>query len=394
MINEWSAIDRHFYINNNIGSFLKGTLNWFGDVFYPRINYKVIGTYEKSVEYFNKLKENRREIDHPIFPSLTLDPDLNIRPTEVGGRFLWQSESLAPGLGSYLFDYVEGLKDQSVDLRVIFSRYTGDLQLLFWFDSVYEYFDMRMFLFQWSSGYERRLRPRLFESFIILPSEINDYVIDGISGPIKVDWSKTDKVITKVCSTGQYNYVIPVLLNPIFWFTDISDGSTKFGGDSVAEYKLTANLSFEINLPTYFVMTPFSFQFDTQLFVNMDATYSRYGTNPLIINGSYVSTVPVPGDRLVAHDSSSQLIFDTFKRRAYYVYTKDDVTNWNPENPSLYISNPFDPTINLDNMSCISYPGQLYYGQNWERVTENGQNKIWIKIEPKEDEIFEMFLYE
>jgi len=394
MINEWTLTDRHFFINNCIGSFLRGTLNWFGDSFYPKIQYKVIGTYEKSVEYFNKLNEKGREIDHPIFPSLTLDPDLNIRPCEVGGRFLWQSESLAPGLGSYLFEKISGLDDQDLDLKVIFSRYEGDLQLLFWFDSVYEYFDMRMFLFQWSSGYQRRLRPQTLESFIILPPSINDYKIDGINEKIPIDWSKTDRVVTKICNTGQFNYVIPVLLNPIFWFTDISDGSTKFGGDSIAEYKLIANISFEINLPTYFVITPFSGKFDIDLNIDMDATYSRYGTKPILVNNEYVNTIPAPGERFLTLDSTSPIRIETFSKRAYYVFTKTDVDNWNPENPSLYIANPFDPNINKEKTLCISYSGQLYYGQDWEKVVVNNENKILIKIEPKEDEIFEILLYE
>jgi hypothetical protein len=394
MINEFTTVDRHFYINNCIGSFFKGVLNWFGDVFYPRINYKVIGTYEKSVEYFNKLREKGQEIDHQIFPSLTLDPDLNIRPAEVGGKFLWQSESLAPGLGSLGFDRIQGLESQDIDLRVVFSRYEGDMQMMFWFDSVYEYFDIRMFLFQWSSGYNRRLRPKVFESFIILPDTINDYSIPTLNGPVPIDWSQSDRVITKICNTGQNNYVLPVTLNPMFWFTDISDGSTKYGGDSVAEYKLLVNCSFEIDLPTYFVLTPFSGRFGVDMTVRMDATYSRYGTNPLEINGQLVKTLDVPRERFLTTDSSTPLHFDIFKERAYYTFTEEDQNNWDSDNPQLFINNPFDPTVKLEQMSCVSYPGLLYYGQHWERVEQDGQSKIWIKIEPKQDEIFELFLYE
>jgi len=59
----------------------------------------------------------------------------------------------------------------------------------------------------------------------------------------------------------------------------------------------------------------------------------------------------------------------------------------------LYIADPF-PGSNIERINCLSYPGRLGYGQDWERVFPNNQSKIWIKIEPKVDEIFEMFLYE
>ena len=98
---------RHEFVHQCFGKFYRGILDWVGDVFYPRIQYKVIGTYDKSVEWFNKRCGPDGLGYNPetnVVPSVTLDPSYDFFPAEQGGRFLWQSEQLAPGLGNLIFN--------------------------------------------------------------------------------------------------------------------------------------------------------------------------------------------------------------------------------------------------------------------------------------------------
>lgn len=398
MANEFSITDRHFYINNCLGSFFRGVLDWFGDTFYPRIEYKVIGTYEKSVEYFNKVRQEGREINQNILPSLTLDPSLDFRPAEMGGRFLWQNDSLAPGLGSKLFNEIPGLEDQNVSLVPVFSRYEGEFQLMFWLQSIYEYFDIRLFLFQWSSGYQRRLRPAFFESFIVLPESINDFRYDDPTrGVIPLDWSNTDRVITKVNNIGQCAYTYPVKLTPQFWFTNISDGSTKFGGDTVAEYKLTVDCSFEIDLPTYLVITPYSGDFTVTLDVSVDHTYSRYNLLPFFDGQEYVKNGPTPGGYILStKNTETPINLLDFTARSYYVFTEEDVTNWSTGD-SYIIANPHNvPGVDYNQYKLISYVGLIPYGaeENGWIFSDDTKDFFQLNVEPKAGEMIEIFFYD
>jgi len=110
-----------FFIHNCFGSFFSGILNWFGDEFYPRFNYKVIGTYDKSVEFFKKKKELGTEVSVNLLPSITLDPMLDFSNAEQGGKFLWQHSRYAPGIGLRLWKSID-LKEQDVVVTPVYSK--------------------------------------------------------------------------------------------------------------------------------------------------------------------------------------------------------------------------------------------------------------------------------
>ena len=102
-----------FMIHNIFGSFFSGVLNWFSSDFYPRFNYKVIGTYSKAIEYFKKLKTQGNENLKNLLPSITLDPMLDFSNAEQGGRFLWQHSRYAPGIGIRVWPSKMCIRDRS-----------------------------------------------------------------------------------------------------------------------------------------------------------------------------------------------------------------------------------------------------------------------------------------
>jgi hypothetical protein len=263
-----------FFVHNCFGSFFNGILNWFGDDFYPRFNYKVIGTYDKAVEYFKKRKEEGGDAAAKMLPSITLDPMLDFSNAEQGGQFMWQYSRYAPGMGVRLWSHID-LKEQDVLVTPVFSRYQGTFEVTFWLSSIYELMDFRVSLLQFCGGFNRWCRPEIFWSYLVLPDDVSNY--EKQDGE-KIDWSNTLSEIIHVQTLNKHKRVAPVVIDPMWKLDSFNDATTKYGGDTIAEYKLTASFTYEVNLPTYVVVSE---NLDARIDLNlsMGTTYSNY---PLI----------------------------------------------------------------------------------------------------------------
>jgi len=380
----------NFFINNCIGSFYRGTLDWFAEEIYSRISYKVLGTYDKSVEYFNKVLANGRETDKPLRPSLSLDPTYDFEPATIGGRFLWQAGDYLSGFSKRLFEKYEGFEDQHISLVPMFSRYSGQFELLFWLESVYELLDVRVMLFQYSGGLNRLMRPEMFETYLILPDEINDYTIpDGEA--IKIDWAESDRFLKNIKNINQNKYVMPILLTPVYRFTAVTDTTEKYGADNVADYKLSVTVEYEVDIPTSIAITPF---INGTINVNcgLDIAKSIYGTSP-----AYNETTEeyekggqeIPKEKMTGDSQTvTRFGWTNFKERAYYTFESGDEL----DDGYFSINNPFESTISETLMSVVSYTGILQYGSTW--IFNEDKSKIKITVEPEENEIVEFFRYE
>lgn len=242
----------NFFIHNVFSSFFAGVLEWFGEDFYPRFQWKVVGTYSKSVQYFNEKRKLGTDPNEKLLPAISLDPMLDFSPEERGGRFLWQFSRYAPGIGMQFFKGID-LKEQDVLITPVFSRYQGTFELTFWLSSVYELLDFRVSLLQFMGGYNRWVRPKYFWTYMILPEEIENFETDP-STHTKLDWSNTTADLVSVSTINKTRLAVPFALDPIWRLESFGDSSTKYGGDSIAEYKLSATLGYELNIPTYVVL--------------------------------------------------------------------------------------------------------------------------------------------
>ena len=263
-----------FFIHNVFGSFFSGVLDWFGDEFYPRFEYKVIGTYDKAVKFFNDKKQMGVDPSDKFLPSLSLDPMLDFSNEERGGRFLWQHSRYAPTLGMYMFKKGIDLKEQDVKVNPVFSRYQGTFEITFWLSSIYELLDFRVALLQYCGGYNRWLRPKFFWSYLILPEQIQDFETNANTGE-KLDWSNTTADLIHVDTINKQKLGIPIALDPIWRLESFGDSSTKYGGDSIAEYKLSATFGYEINIPTYIVLSR-GLDPHLNLSFSIGKTYTKY----------------------------------------------------------------------------------------------------------------------
>lgn len=318
-----------FFIHNVFGSFFSGVLNWFSDEFYPRFNYKVIGTYDKSLKYFIDKKQMGVDPSDKILPAISLDPMLDFSQEERGGKFLWQHSGYAPGMGMYMFKGIN-LKEQDVLINPVFSRYSGTFEVTFWLTSVYELLDFRVALLQFSGGFNRWLRPQFFWTSLILPEAIQNFETDSETHT-KIDWSNTTGDLISVDSINKHKLGIPIALDPIWRLTSFGDSSQKYGGDQVAEFKLSASFEYEINIPTYIVLSR-GLDPTLSLSFSIGNTYTKY---PLVS--------PFKILQVMSEIDSTQKYFD--KNFKYFsVSNQDEIDHLLVKFGSNTVSNPSEFT--------------------------------------------------
>ena len=334
-----------YFIHNVFGSFFSSILDWFGDEFYPRFEYKVIGTYDKSVKFFKSRREMGVDPSGKLLPSVSLDPMLDFSNEERGGRFLWQFSRYAPGLGMRFFDKID-LNEQDVQINPVFSRYQGTFEMTFWMASVYELIDFRTSLLQFCGGYNRWLRPKFFWTYLILPDEIENFEVDENK---KLDWSDSFAQLVHIDTINKQRLAVPIGLDPIWRLDSLGDTSTKYGGDQIAEYKLSGTFTYEVNIPTYVVL---SRHLNPKLILSfsLGKTYTKY---PLISPYKILQSIVKTNANQVYVNTNFKLFVFSDKEKAkdnLIVKFTDDTVNF-PEN--------------LSNLNYIVSGQLLYLTSEW-----------------------------
>jgi len=249
--------DTVFFIHNVFGNFFKNTLDYFSDTLYDRIGYKTVSTYDKAVEYCNKHNLLGREADKPLLPALILNPTGTMLPADAsaGGKQLWRYPNLAAGLGARMFDPI--YQDANMKISPIFMRFKGEIELIYLVNSFYEYLDLKVHLINHLGGMDRVIYPNFFTSYMILPEDFVTFTYSNEYTGLRynLDWASSGATTQLIRSTAQNELVLPLRIKPNFAMTDLSDGSTRYGGtDSVADWRIIANLNYEVEIPTYIVI--------------------------------------------------------------------------------------------------------------------------------------------
>lgn len=249
--------DLYFFIHNVYANFFKDSLDYFSLHLYPRFEHRIVGTYDKSVEYIQKECQYDREVDKPMLPALILNPtgDFDLADGSAGGKQLWRFPNLAPGLIKRLFDPV--YQDANTQVTVGFIRMQGDIELLMLLNSFYEYCDLKMLFMQVFGGTDRWIYPDFFTSFVILPEELINYQYSNPYTGLtyKLDWESAGAYDKLVRTTARNELVIPCNIKPTYKLTGFNDASTRYGGvDALADWRLGATIKYEIEIPSYLVL--------------------------------------------------------------------------------------------------------------------------------------------
>ena len=250
-----TTVYHHYFINNVIGTYIDGLAKFFKNSLFDRTTEIVVGTYEKAVQHYTNRIKDLDEHHHPTYPFATLDPSLDFEPDEIAGRFLYQYPQFEPNFAIREFK-PRIYEDDNVLVAPVLNRYKGRLELIIWCSSVYEYMDNRLLAYQFFGGLNRVISPTNIEGYFILPNEVvfYDYSNDYTNEEYTLDWTGTTVDALLIKNINQNRYTFPFAVQPQIKLTGVSDGSEKYGGDDLAEWRLSLEIEWETVLPTHLVM--------------------------------------------------------------------------------------------------------------------------------------------
>ena len=271
--------ERYHFIHNVFANFYNDMLEYFTTYLYPRFEYRVVGTYDKAVEYISKTCQYDRETDKPMLPALVLNPSGEFGPADAnaGGMQLWRYPNLAPTMIKRLFDPI--YRDQHLIVHAGFIRIKGEIELIMLLNSFYEYCDLRMLHINMFGGLNRIIYPQFFSSFIILPESFVNYVYTNpyTGTTYSIDWSTANASNHLVRSTARNELVLPLNVKPQISLINLADASNRYGGsDNIAEWKLSSTINYEIEIPNYLIIESDYLAENVDLEFRYGSVYSAY----------------------------------------------------------------------------------------------------------------------
>jgi len=271
-------VAHYMFIHNVFGNFYKTMLQYYSTYLYPRFEWTVMGTYDKAVEYIKKKEQLAgREGDTPNLPALILNPigEFGLADAISGAHQPYRFPNLAAGFASKVWEPV--YRDENIILTVGFSRVMGDIELIMLCSSFYEYCDLRMYMIQIMGGMDRYIYPERFQSVIIIPPEFYNYEYvdsDGISH--RIDWTKANASQKLIETTNKDEWVIPCTIKPIFKLTSLGDASTKYGGDRLADWRLSATINYEVEIPSFMYIETDYMVKNLNMNLNFGSSFTKY----------------------------------------------------------------------------------------------------------------------
>lgn len=372
MAEDLENIYHYQFIHNCLADFYHDILQFFAVSVYPRFNYSTVGTYDKAVEYITqKTSNSNRELDTPILPAIILNPLGELNIADGIGKALWRFPNLGSGLGSKLFDPL--YYDSNVQVNVVFTRYAGEIELVMLCRSIYEYLDLRVLFLQMFGGYERPIYPQTFNSFIILPNSVYSYryTNEYTGADYILDWSNYSVNNQLVRTINTNNYVYTCVMSPRFHLTSLADASSRYGGtDKVAEYKLSATLQYEVELPTYMaIKTDFAAR-GMRLNLMFGSSYSAYPDYQPPVNTDALGT------EWSSIDTTATIVYRDYMilhNRYYHEVTAEEV-----DSTADIIFDLPETVTDPDLLYVNSKHGKLNYKDHYDIINSGTQIQIHI----------------
>jgi len=390
----------YFYIHNTFGHFVKDTMDYFADYLYPRFgNWKIIGSYDKAVEFLNKQQQLNREPDQPLRPALILDPSGDFGLDENYGKLAYRFPNLNPGFAKYVWDPI--YQDRNILITVGFGRVIGEFNFIALLSSFYEYTDMRMFLNLIFGGSDRFIYPQWFNSFIVLPEEIVNYEYYNDVTHETYHLNLEDSYTTLIKTTNRNELVYPCNIKPRYKLSGISDASTRLGGtDSLADWRLSFTLSYEIELPTYLILKSDYLAENLVINIGYESCFTINNIYSSSANPVNVDSINVQVDHNLDTTSNSEIgdvtvtIGDKkekiFKTRYYHVVTQEEF-----DSTSVVEINLPEVILDKDLFRLNGKYGNLSYGDHYVLSVDGTIltiDKEYVELDI--GDILELYVYE
>jgi len=393
---------RYHFIHNVYADFFKDITEYI-KYLYPRFQYSVIGTYDKAVEYLNKRAQYCRETDKPLLPALAVNPsgEFDIADAIAGGRQLWRFPNLAWGFGRYLFDPI--YQDENLKIFVSFIRMKGEIELLMLMNSFYEYTDVKMLFLNMFGGKDRIIEPSFFTSFIIIPEDLANYTYKNEYTGLnyKIDWFGANARVELVKTIAQNEVVIPCRIKPQISLISISDASNRYGGtDKLADWRLTATINYEVELPNFIVLEGDYLAQGIDLEIRYGSAFSVYNSFDVPVNRQRIEyrwdwgLDTTSDSRITDYDTTSNIVYDTdyvYKIRYFHLLTEADLDT--TANLVLHLPEVIDDKRKL---FVNSKDGLMDYGDHYT-ISKDGTELIirtQDTVELNPGDTLELYVYE
>lgn len=391
--------DFYFFIHNVYANFFKDALDYFSLHLYPRFEYKVVGTYDKAVEYLQTECQYGRETDKPNKPALILNPsgEFDLADGNAGGKQLYRFPNLMPGFVKYIYDPI--YQDKNVEVNVGFLRIQGDIELIMLLNSFYQYCDLKMLFMQIFAGYERWIYPQFFNTFIILPDEfINYQYTNQYTGlKYKIDWDSANAYTKLVKTIAKDKLVLPCTIKPIYKLTSFNDASERYGGtDQLAEWKLGATIHYEIEIPSWLILKTDYLVEKVDINISSGSAYSEYDFTVPNIRNFYTTNYEWGLDNtshsIIDLDSTcsqnSELEYE-FNTRFFHIATQSEVDSTGNLNIDLGFEVDDVDAIHINSKyGRMNYGDHYIFTNNFTTLTINRDN-----VDLEVNMIIEIFLY-
>lgn len=388
------------FIHNSFGHFFKDTLDFFTDHLNPRFAYNVVSTYDKAVEYIRRQGELGREQDKPNLPSIILNPVGEFMPAEsrTGAIQLWRWPNLASGFIKRIINPI--YQDSHVIITPGFTRLKGNIELIMLTNSFYEFTDLKMLMLLIFGGMERYIYPQTFSSYIILPEELLNYhYTNDVTGEsYYLDWDSAGAHDVLVKTIAQDKTVVDAFIKPIYRLMSLSDGSTKYGGEKLADWRLLATLEYEVEIPSWMILEQDYLVQNIKLEIGYESAYSKFSALPPVnrtirriewdfgLNEYSDSPLPDPTD------TTSNIVFvcnATLIDRRYHIISASEAAS----TTDIEIDLPYqvvDPICIIVN----SKHGRMNYWDHYKFINNGRTMQIIVEnVDLEEGMIIELYLY-
>jgi len=391
------------FIHNVFGGFIEDTLSYFADYMYPRTNYRVVGTYDKAVDYLKEQMNLGREMDMPNLTSMILNPsgDFNLDEANSGAKQLYRFPNLNSGFIQRLYEPI--YKDANTQINVGFTRLRGEFELLILVNSFYEYFDVKLLMMQYFGGEGRIITPVYFNSFIIIPDELKNfrYENDETGVSYGLDWDSAGAYDHLVRTTNRNELVIAGKIKPRYILRGISDASARHGGlDSLADWRLSLTIEYELEIPSFIIIDSDYIAEGIVTNFRYGHTYSEYPDyNEAPDAKDSIDTVWDSGlqdgiSDTVPPDLPDEVDAITKTERQFKIRYFHEITTQEADATSVVFIDLPEPITDQTLLIVQNSEGRLEYGDDY--TIENSGNILSISSDVilKEGEFLELYVYE
>ena len=235
------------YPSTAISSFLGEVKSLLQNRVYNKFKHVFIGSFNKAVQYIEQLKTDPTIISEGGFytkkPFLVFTPGLE-QPVEATD-WLWNYTTMHPYMAYWNRPPI--MFEDGTLLALTTRRMQGNIDLKIFVDSLPEEHDIHMAFLNFFRGLNHVVPMNMITLNFCLSDKIK--MLTDENEEIVLDLNHSNISHKLIKTTGRSEYVMPIAATPTLRLTSLSDSSTFYGGNDLAEFALSGSLQYELEIP-------------------------------------------------------------------------------------------------------------------------------------------------